>query len=185
MKKINFQIVLFATFAIFFCFISVVLFTWPAFIHQLNLSDKSNIGSAIGGLTAPVIGILTAILLYKAFMKQVQSNNDQKVKNESDIIFLLINQLNTEVEQFYHSFSRGEKHYKYTGIEGLNKFIGSLQEHDFNSFNHTFKAYFEANHLLLLIRSYKIIEDRIKTAALSDDLKKVLELLKFFPNMKK
>src|SRR5438094_10642803 len=115
MRTIKMEIILFFCAALVLCFIAVIFFTLPAFVQQLNLSDKSNIGSAIGGITAPIIGIGTAILLYLAFMKQVESNRDQKLKNESDIIFLLMGQLNNEVEQFYHSYSKGEKEFRYTG----------------------------------------------------------------------
>jgi hypothetical protein len=108
-------------------------------------------------------------------MKQVESNKEQRFKNESDIIFLLLNQLNAEVEQFYHSYMQGEKSFRYTGVEGLNKFIKSLQTHNFDSFNHSFRAYFESSHILLLMQSYNQIEQRIETSLLSDDLKKLFK----------
>ena len=94
MKKIGFQIVLFSIIAVLLSFMGVIVFTQPALNQQLNVSDKGNIGSAIGGITAPIIGIGTAVLLYLAFMKQVESNKEQRFKNESDVIFLLLNQLN-------------------------------------------------------------------------------------------
>jgi len=171
MKKINYQILIFSVAVIVLCFFSVFLFTLPTFINQLNVTDKSNIGSAIGGITAPVIGIVSAILLYLALTKQIESNNEQRLKNESDIIFLLINQLNDELAQFYHTFSQGEKEFRYTGIEGLNKFIKSIQTHNFDNYQSSFKGYFESNHILLLIRSYDLIEERIKISPLSPELK--------------
>ena len=173
MKKLNSQILLFSVIITILCFVSVFIFTLPPFFNQFNLSDKGNIGDTLGGITAPVIGIISAILLYLALTKQIESNNEQRLKNESDIIFLLINQLNSEIEQFIHTFSQGEKEFKYTGIDGLNKFIKSFKDHNFNNFTFTFKAYFESKHILLLIRSYNLIEDRIKLSSLSTDMKEL------------
>lgn len=171
MKK---QILFFFIVICILSFISVVIFTLPYF-GWLGLNDNANIGSTIGGITAPVIGITSSILLYMALTKQTESNNDQKLKSESDIIFLLINQLDIEVNMFYYKFNQTKggltTHYKYTGVEGLNEFSREFGNYDIESFDFTFKAFYEANLILLIIRSFELIEKRINMSPLSDELK--------------
>lgn len=171
MKK---QILLFFIVICILSFISVIVFTLPYF-GWLGINENANIGSTIGGITAPVIGIITSILLYMALTKQTESNNDQKLKNESDIIFLLINQLDTEVNMFYYKFrqTKGDvsTHYKFTGVEGLNEFAHEFSNYDIKSFGFSFKAFYEANLLLLIMRSFELIEKRIQMSPLSNELK--------------
>lgn len=167
-------ILLFTFILIILCFLSVIVFTLPAFHESLNLTSTSNIGSSIGGITAPIIGIITSILLYITLSKQVQSNIDQRLKNESDIIFLLINQLDNEVATFYTKYNQGKQEFRYTGVEGLNHFAREFRyEYDKHNFDFTFKAFYEANQIILILRSFKLIEKRIELASLSTNLKEV------------
>ncbi len=176
MRNNNRQIIIFTVIIIAICFISVIVFTLPSFIEQFNLSTKSNIGSAIGGITAPVIGIVSSILLYLALTRQTQSNIDQRLKNESDIIFLLLNQLDNEISSFYYNFTETKgtekKEFNYTGVQGLNVFVQKLKaEHALSNFKYTFKAFYQSNQILLIIRSFLLIEKRIEISQLSQELK--------------
>lgn len=176
MKNINRKILLFSIVMILLCFLSVIIFTLPSFLQQLNLTTKANIGSAIGGVTAPLIGIISSILLYMALTKQVESNIDQRVKNESDVIFVLINQLDTEISNFYTKTTQGDKETKKTGVEALNDFTMEFRYHYLlNTFDFTFTAFFEANQLLLIMRSYQLINKRIEIASLSKDIKALFQ----------
>ena len=150
---------------------SVLFFNLPAFIQQLDLSKSSSVGDSLGGITAPVIGIISSVLLYLALTKQVDSNNDQKLKNESDIIFSLINQYQKEVDSFYYKYSRSNQEYIYRGLEGLNKFSNDFPGYSFRTHNFTFEVYFEARQLLLLCRSFKLIERRIQVSPMDSELK--------------
>ena len=175
MRNYNKQILFFSLVVILLCFLGVFIFTLPAFINRLNLSLKDNIGDAVGGLTAPIIGIITSILLYITLSRQVESNVDQKLKNESDILFLLLNQLDNEVSRFYYKYSRGDKEFKFEGLHGMNEFAKDFVNYSFKSFNFTFKALFEAKQFLLIIRSYELIEKRIQVSSLSDNLKPLFQ----------
>ena len=178
MKNINRRILLFSIIIILLCFVSIVIFTLPAFLPQLNLalSTKSNIGSAIGGITAPLIGIISSILLYMALTKQVESNIDQRLKNESDIIFVLINQLDAEISNFYSKITQSGKEIKKTGVEALNDFTMEFRYHYLlKNFGSTFSGFFEANQLLLIVRSYELIEKRIEIASLSKEFKQLFQ----------
>ena len=71
----------------------------PAIWDRLDLTNTSSIGDTIGGITAPLLGIISIIFLYLTLNRQIDSINDQKLKNESDIIFMLLNQLENEYNQ--------------------------------------------------------------------------------------
>jgi hypothetical protein len=176
MKK---QILLFLIVISILSFISVIIFTLPYF-GWLGVDKNSNIGSAIGGITAPVIGIMSSILLYMALTKQTESNNDQKLKNESDIIFLLINQLDIEVNMFSYKYNQTKgditTNYKFTGVEALNEFAHGFRNYDIKSFDFSFKAFYQANLILLIIRSFELIEKRIKMSPLPDELKGLFKI---------
>lgn len=180
MKNNNRQILLFAVIIILLCFFVVLVFTLPSFIKQLDLSrdSTSNIGSAIGGLTAPIIGIVSSVLLYLALTRQTESNIDQRLKNESDIIFLLLNQLDQEISSFYYSFTqtKGEqkKEFNYTGIQAFHIFVQALNK-DFalSNFRHTFNSFYQAKQILLVLRSFTLIEKRVELSELSSELKEM------------
>ncbi len=176
MRTTNRQIIIFAVVIILLCFISVIVFTLPSFFKMLDLTTKSNIGSAMGGITAPVIGVISSILLYLALTRQTESNVDQRIKNESDIIFLLLNQLDSEIAGFYYKYKQGKEEFKYHGIEAINDFSNEFRYgYSLKDFHFTFKHFFQANQLLLLIRSYKLIEKRIELSALSEEMKHLFQ----------
>jgi hypothetical protein len=164
------------------CFLSVWIFTSHAFVNNLSLSssDKANIGSAIGGITAPIIGLFSTILLILTLNKQIDSYNDQKLKNESDIIFALINQLETELSNFYHTYTtrntskEGEvikNEIRMTGVEALNEWTRQFRRNH-NSVKDTFKFghFYQSNQLLLLIHSFQLVQKRIDIAFVRNDI---------------
>lgn len=66
-----------------------------------DLTDKGSIGDAIGGITAPIIGILGAVLVYLSFTSQVSANNLIIKHNEFRLIIDLINELNQDINYLY------------------------------------------------------------------------------------
>jgi len=155
----------------------------PTLFEQLNLSlsNRANIGSTIGGITAPIVGLTSSALLYLALSKQTEANEEQRLKNESDIVFSLINQLDNELNGFYYKYERGLETLKFTGLEGLNEFsrnyrykdnIDSLKD---LTLNFSFKNYYESSQIVLLIDSFNLIEKRISLSNLSKDMKHLFE----------
>ncbi len=55
--------------------ISPILFTQFSIVSFSKDGSTGQIGDTIGGITAPAIGILSAILLYLALTKQIENNN--------------------------------------------------------------------------------------------------------------
>lgn len=62
-----------------------------------DLSEKGTIGDAIGGITAPVIGMLGAFLVYISFRSQVNANQLLINQNEFKLYLELINDLKQDI----------------------------------------------------------------------------------------
>ena len=54
------------------------LYTRPIFGDEVIFDHIGEIGDTIGGLTAPVIGLLNAVLLYLTLREQFEFNEKQK-----------------------------------------------------------------------------------------------------------
>lgn len=170
--KIPFKKIIILTIALlllsFFC---VWLFTNPAVWERLDLTHTSSIGDTIGGITAPLLGIISIVFLYLTLNRQIDSINDQKLKNESDIIFMLLNQLENEYNQIYMNGTTNGVTTKTYGHEALTKYANSV----FNFYNPSeekkFSTYYISDSILLVIRSFKLIEQRIQMSNSSAELK--------------
>ncbi|WP_448104700.1 hypothetical protein [Pedobacter panaciterrae] len=159
------------TFLGFCCLTLVVL---PAFSEQFNFSTSqtSNIGSTIGGVMGPLVGIFSAYLLYEALTAQQEGNKDQRIKADSDIIFLLFNQLDQEYNTFTTE-STIEKTGKdpvvknYHGYAALLRFCQMYGNHNRITFN-AFLNDSRSDDLLLLLRSFDLIIESIHLADFSE-----------------
>ena len=58
-----------------------------------DLTDKGTLGDAIGGITAPIIGIIGAMLVYLSFRAQVRANQLLSNQNEFRLLTDLLNEL--------------------------------------------------------------------------------------------
>lgn len=58
----------------------------PAFFEFFNLGNKSDIGNTLGGITAPFISSIAAILVFIAFKEQVKANN--LIKEQQYFIYI-------------------------------------------------------------------------------------------------
>ena len=74
MKKIN---ILFLIIGIGLIFFSVYIFTRPALSDVWDFSDTGQIGDTIGGITAPIINLIGAFLVYISFQAQIDANKIQ------------------------------------------------------------------------------------------------------------
>ncbi|SDF60117.1 hypothetical protein [Chitinophaga filiformis] len=176
--------------------IGVYLFQKPSFTAGFNLIEQDKLGTAISGLTAPVIGLISTVLLYLALSKQTESNNEQKFKNESDILFLLINQLDLEINSFRINQSRQDKNgnaYEHpddigaTGIWNFSKSCTDLNSRGgkLSQKRERFDQQFEASAIVMIIESYALIERRIITANLAADMKELFQSkLRFYYDLK-
>lgn len=84
-------------------------------------SSPQEIGSAIGGLTAPIVGFLSTILIYISFMAQVKINESIRDDIKLKKIEFLISQINNFLTQLQNDIST----FKYRK--------GNVNKNDFNS----------------------------------------------------
>lgn len=59
-------------------FTTVFFFTRSSLSWTIELSDKGTIGDAIGGITAPLINLLSVVFLYISFRTQIVANETQQ-----------------------------------------------------------------------------------------------------------
>jgi hypothetical protein len=117
---------------VFLGFIVIVIILPRLFIGTSKIGFLDNlkpneIGDAIGGMTAPIIGLFSAFLVYIAFREQKKAN-DELVKfnkkqishNELNEILIQISDLENTVKNIYYFFDDRYIEKKLFKIEGLS-----------------------------------------------------------------
>ncbi|GAF06013.1 hypothetical protein [Saccharicrinis fermentans] len=89
MKK--YSVLLFLIFGIIILFILPRIFIKSTWGFDFTTNNASNIGSAIGGVTAPIIGVLSSFLIYFAYNEQRRANKKADNKRNFDILYTLFN----------------------------------------------------------------------------------------------
>ncbi|WP_339834917.1 hypothetical protein [uncultured Flavobacterium sp.] len=100
------------------CFISVWLFTRKAFSTNLDLTQTGQIGDTIGGITAPLINILGAILVYLSFKEQFKANQIQAKALNNEI---KQNRLKSNAEILHNLYNECKEDFfmiEYNGLKG-------------------------------------------------------------------
>lgn len=59
-----------------------IIFTAPALADCLNFTETGQIGDTIGGITAPIVGLCSVILLYYTLKEQMNFNKSQSKDNK-------------------------------------------------------------------------------------------------------
>lgn len=90
--KIKSEDVKFLCFAVIILLLPVLL-TRAANTAIFDFSHTGEIGDTIGGITAPFVGLVSAYLVYRAFIVQVEANKIQSRNNEFGIALKLIDDL--------------------------------------------------------------------------------------------
>jgi hypothetical protein len=174
------SILAYSILAVVFCFVVVWMFTQPTIFSGFDLTSpsKANIGSVIGGITAPVFGLLSTVLLIITLNKQIESIKEQKLKNESDLIHSLIIQMENELQNVYYKYNeektegneRNKTTHRFSGVEAINEFTHRFRyEFIKNKWDFTFRQFYQAHQILLIVRSYKLIVEKIESSALLED----------------
>lgn len=94
--------------------IAIVLVVFlPFFISQchtgIRFDKTAQIGDTIGGITAPIIGLFTAYLLYLAFKEQREGNNFTKQDSSFKLIYELLSNLKKEINDFEFGRFKGKE----------------------------------------------------------------------------
>lgn len=173
--------------------ISVYLFKMPAIIKGFDLSESDKVATAISGLSGPVIGLISTVLLYLALTKQTEANVEQRLKNESDIVILLFNQLDQEINSFSTTETSGFKPNQIddtkVGLIGLRIFCHRCIEAGYRGIIvneiYGFHAFQEAPQVMIIIESFSLLEGRILTIDTKSELRNLfVQKLSIYYNIK-
>jgi hypothetical protein len=73
----TYKAISFLSIGLILIFGSLLIFTQPALVDAFDFSDKGQIGDTIGGISAPVINLIGALLVYFSFLSQIKANKIQ------------------------------------------------------------------------------------------------------------
>ena len=165
--------------------IKLSTFTW--------LSGKGEIGNAIGGITAPFVGLIGAMLVYLSFEQQIEGNKIQRealrnqilqeqLKSEYDMLEKYLAEIKDE---FYKlRYRRSTQAYQpghrpqgevYKGGDALEAYSDDLTNYGDGFSDEIVEFEFGVRYLVLLAFSF---EEQLKIAIIKED-KKVFFAKKF------
>jgi len=194
---------------IIFIFSSLYIFTRPAIFNSWDFSASGQIGDTIGGITAPIINLLGALLVYISFQAQIEANRIQaKALSDEKQLNLIRNQFEKHllsfeeikkrlnsvefiIEQLGNANSDGVRspsvHVKYTGLNAINEYVLHIEERDGGPFSQYYFQRFNTFGLALTFQFLlKSIYDLIERVELNitevDDKEFLINEIKLFYN---
>lgn len=90
--------------------ITPYLLTQFGWFIDLSTDSSNNIGSAIGGITAPILGLVSIFLIFYTYRLQLNTSIDSSKKRNFDILYKILNET-------FDKFNSLE--YKNIGIKGI------------------------------------------------------------------
>jgi hypothetical protein len=177
MKNIT-KIEVFMIIGIILILITPILLTRSIGLFDFSSAEYSNIGSTIGGITAPFASILGSILVYLALKAQIDANkliqkqlDEQKeTDNESKVINYLKKQLETinfDLNNLRFNYppkpSNDGQIYQRAPLEGsdaIKQYLLALKANNRDCDNQLFKEKYQINSIKELL---KIIDKFVKS----------------------
>lgn len=122
------------------------------------------------------VTFVTAIFLFITLQKQIEAGREQRIKNDSDIIFLLINQLEVEYSNFTISYNQQTPNQARVqtnryGYDAMSSYYKALKNDTRSGRLERIKNDLSTDDLLSLIRSFMLIRERVGQSTLSEDIK--------------
>ncbi|MCD8413615.1 hypothetical protein [Tenacibaculum finnmarkense] len=144
---------------IFICIVAPLIATQKAFLEPFDFTQTGQIGDTIGGITAPIVNIIGAILVFYALKAQIEANrliqdqfDDQKEEelNRKKLVYITeqVNIIRADLNDFTFSYRKDNYKYNYSGADGIYEFLKSIK----NGGNH------HENYQVFLNRNPKINE---------------------------
>lgn len=178
----------FIGFLIFLSIFSPVIFKNIGFFSWMNLGKTTaEIGDAIGGISAPFIGVLAAFLVYKSFEAQIRANKDQLnliEKSHNDQMKIITQEMSYNffsniIEENLNSFKQlklvhTDINKEYIGVESTLSMFGYYEKLMNTKALHTHYSsilipYLEK--LLPRIESLEMIVNQLNNSDMSEDYK--------------
>lgn len=170
--------------------LTVAIVQLPALFITFDLtgSKSANIGTSIGGITAPVLNTITIYFIWLTFSAQKKTNEEQNGKNDSDLIMQLSEQMAADYNNFTFvvnkETSQGDVIIKEK--KGSSAFIGYCRHIEAATKPYQeFRNSMLGDDILYILGSYEVIMDRINNSSLGEQNKKVLlKKMKLFYDLK-
>ena len=124
---------------IFLCIIAPLIATQKAFWESFDFSQTGQIGDTIGGITAPIVNIIGAILVFYALKAQIDANrliqdqfDEQKTDelNRKKLLYITeqVNIIRADLNDFTYTFRNANFKYNYSGADGIYEFLKSIKK---------------------------------------------------------
>jgi len=154
---------------------------------SIDFSNTGEIGDTIGGITAPIIGFVSAVLVYLAFDAQVKANNriqdqielEQRRRREDIVLREVeesIRNLKDDIKEF--SYPTKQTSVMITGVQGIHQFLEICSRNFEENYNHG-EVFLSPYHIHLdsLLESSINIYFKIENSDFQDELKDYLQKL--------
>ena len=158
----------FLLFAIAVLFLPIVL--TQTTLTFFDFSNSGQIGDTIGGITAPFVGLVSAYLVYRAFLVQVDANKIQSKNNEFGIALKLIDDLESKI-------NNQSNPYEYTMSDGTVSKMNGANFYEIVRFWNGMDAYKKhyAGMIVLMIKQINYFKKFVnRSKNLTDDDKLLL-----------
>lgn len=136
-------------------------------LKSLGFGKDTNLSTNFNNYFAPIIGIVSIILLYITLNKQIDANENAKNRNEIDILLILINDFKKEFEYINYKGSLAPIGKEYFGSDAINYLGKELNENKL-----TYSEGYYINKLKLINLTFKVPHEYFKNSTLDDKSKK-------------
>lgn len=124
---------------IILCIIAPLVATQIAFWESFNFSQTGQIGDTIGGITAPIVNIIGAILVFYALKAQIDANrliqdqfDEQKSEeiNRKKLLYITeqVNVIRADLNDFTYTFRKENYKYNYSGADGIYELLKTIKK---------------------------------------------------------
>lgn len=152
-----------------FCIILInaIPFIIKLYNNVMNYSNAGDIGDAIGGTTAPIIGSISSALLCWTLFEQIKFNKVQKRASDYDVLIKLrdkVSELSKSISFSIHPEIHDIKteHKGLNSLQELNKSAIFISEEDFNKLVHDITEIIELCLLYFNIEPQSVLNKEIK-----------------------
>jgi len=122
--------------SLFLLVFAIGVLVQPVLFHGVNLTRSGQIGDMIGGIAAPVVGIMGAVLVYLSFRTQVEANSIQTKALNKQMQIMNAQMIKSDQSREYELFLRqfeflqnACRDFEYSGLKGfagLSKFSDDI-----------------------------------------------------------
>ena len=163
-------------------FLAIFVFTSPAIIASFQLIETGQIGDTIGGISAPVIGILGAVLVYLSFYQQLIANRNQvnatnaeilrtRQSKDFSILLELFSRVKEDLDNLAFSSQYSKKRGEPRGRSAIYVFTETFEK--FGKKEFLVKNGFCKDYLYVLAE-INLLLDKLDTSSVTDDDKKLV-----------